>query len=144
MGWARAYDASLGGIFTKKAAMCDEVFVCFGVNDLRSGGRSAEDVIGDLKKAKELLCEANNAIKFYFLTVPPFDTNEYEESQRKIVNEYIRTTENYFDIAACLECDDTGSVAAEYKSSIDDAHPNGLGGLAVLEGFKKWRGEAGW
>lgn len=144
MGWARAYDAALGGVFTKKAAMCDEVFVCFGVNDIRSGGRAAEELIADLKKAKELLLAENGDIKVYFLTVPPFNMSEYEEAQRKRVNEYIRSTENYFDIAKYLECDDKGTVKSEYMTNADDAHPNGAGGLAVAEGFRKWRGETGW
>lgn len=144
MGWARAYDASAGGVFTQKAAMCDEVFICFGVNDIRSGGRSAGELIGDLKKAKELLLEANCDIKVYFLTVPPFNMSEYEEEQRKLVNEYIRSTENCFDIAECLECDDIGTVKSEYMTNEDDAHPNGEGGRAVLESFKSWREQTGW
>ncbi len=144
MGWARAYDASLGGIFTKKAAMCDEVFICFGVNDIRSGGRSAEELIGDLEKAKELLCKEKADIKVYFMTIPPFNMTEYEEEQRKKVNEYIKSTENYFDIAQCLECDSIGTVKAEYMTNADDAHPNGDGGLAVFEGFVSWRRKTGW
>lgn len=144
MGWARAYDASLGGIFTKKAAMCDEVFICFGVNDLKSGGRNAQEIIADLKRAKELLLEENDKIKVYFLTVPPFNLSKYEEGERKKVNEFIRSTEKYFDIALCLESDEEGTVKAEYMTSIDDAHPNGEGGRAVFEGFLKWKEEKQW
>lgn len=144
MGWARAYDASLGGIFTKKAAMCDEVFICFGVNDLRSGGRCAEEVIGDLEKAEMLLYKENPDIKVYFMTIPPFNMTEYEEAQRKKVNEYIMKRENSLDIAECLACDDLGSVKEEYATNADDAHPNGKGGKAVFEGFVSWREKTGW
>ena len=144
MGWARAYDASLGGVYTQKAAMCDEVFICFGVNDIRSGGRSAGEVICDLKRAKEHLCEKNPDIKVRFLTIPPFNMSEFEEKQRKLVNEYIKTTEEYFDIAKVLEKDDEGSVKDEFMSSSDDAHPNGEGGKAVFEEFLAWRERTKW
>ena len=144
MGWARGYDASLGGVFTQKAAMCDEVFMCFGVNDIRSGGRSADELIEDLEKAKALLKEQNNNIKVHFMTVPPFNMSEYEEAQRKRVNEYIKQTAGFFDIAACLECDAVGSVKSEYMASSDDAHPNGDGGKAVYEGFLKWQEKNKW
>lgn len=144
MGWARAYDASLGGVFTQKSAMCDEVFVCFGVNDIRSGGRTAENVIDDLKKAKELLERANPSIKVRFLTVPPFDMSLYEEAQRKKVNEYIRSTKEFFDIASCLEKDDDGNVKDSFKVSSDDSHPNGDAGDAIYEAFVRWREKYKW
>ena len=144
MGWARSYDASLGGIFTKKAAMCDEVFICFGVNDIRSGGRTAQEVIVDLNTAKSLLEKENSSIKVHFLTVPPFNMSEYEEEQRKMVNEYVRSTEGYFDIASCLEKNEDGDVIDEYMTNPGDAHPNGEGGRAILESFIKWREEAQW
>lgn len=138
MGWARAYDASANGVFTKKAAMCDEVFVCFGVNDIRSGGRCATEVVEDLVRAKELLKEENPDIKVHFLTVPPFNMSKFEEEQRKKVNDFIRTTDEYFDIAKILEEDDEGGVKREFMTSSADAHPNGEGGKAVFEGFLKW------
>lgn len=144
MGWARGYDASSGGVFTEKASMCDEVFICFGVNDIRSGGRSGEEVIGDLERAKELLMEKNENIKVYYITVPPFNMSEYEEAQRKKVNEFIRSTENCFDMAVCLEDDENGSVVPRFMTNRDDAHPNGEGGRAVFEGFLKWREERKW
>lgn len=144
MGWARCYDAAADGVFLKKAAMCDEVFMCFGVNDIRSGGRMAEELIADLEKTRELLMEHNENIIVRFLTVPPFNMSEYEEAQRKRVNEYIRRTEGFFDIARCLECDEIGSVKGEYMAACDDAHPNGEGGKAVLEGFLKWMKETHW
>lgn len=135
MGWARAYDAAEDKVMVQKAAMCDEVFVCFGVNDLRSGGRSSEEVIADLKKTKENILNRNKNSKVRFLTVPPFNMTEYEESQRKLVNDFIRTTDEYFDIAKHLECDNFGSVKPELMTNRDDAHPNGEGGRVIFEGF---------
>ncbi|MBR5535641.1 MAG: SGNH/GDSL hydrolase family protein [Clostridia bacterium] len=144
MGWARCYDAASGGVFTKKAAMCDEVFMCFGVNDLKSGGRNAEEITEDIEKACALLKAENKDITIHLLTVPPFNLSEYEEAERKKVNEYIRGTKGYFDIAACLEYDDNGTVKAEYMTNSEDAHPNGEGGRVVYEAFKHWRGQTGW
>lgn len=144
MGWSRAYDAASDGTFLKKAAMCDEVFVCFGVNDIRSGGRLAEEVIADLKKIQELLLKRNQNIVVHFLTVPPFNMSVFEETQRKKVNEFVKNTTAFFDIAACLECDMVGSVIEEYMVNRDDAHPNGEGGRAVYEGFMAWREQAKW
>lgn len=143
MGWARCYDAAADGIFLKKAAMCDEVFMCFGVNDIRSGGSTAEELIADMEKTKKLLCKYNKNIKVHFMTVPPFNMTVYEEEQRKKVNEYIKTTDGCFDIAACLECDAIGSVKPEFMSSPEDAHPNGKGGSAIKEEFLKWWKEKG-
>lgn len=138
MGWSRAYDAAAGGLFSEKAAMCDIVFMCFGVNDIKTAGRKGEEIIEDLEKAKSLMEEKNPDIKVYFMTVPPFDLEE--ENERKKVNEYIRKKcENeYFDIAKPLEDGEDGAVIKEYKADECDAHPNGKGGEAVFEEFKKW------
>ncbi|MGM9551421.1 MAG: SGNH/GDSL hydrolase family protein [Clostridia bacterium] len=144
LGWARAYDGAENGIIIEKGAMCDEVFVCYGVNDLKSGGREADCVINDLKKIKENLKSRNENIIVHFLTVPPFNMSGYEEAQRKEINKFIKTTENYFDIAAFLEKDDSGSVIKEYMAGEDDAHPNGLGGESVFSGFEKWRESSKW
>lgn len=144
MGWSRAYDAAADGIFLKKAAMCDEVFICFGVNDIRSGGRLADELIADLNKTKELLTGYNDNIVVHFMTVPPFNMSVFEEEQRKKVNEYIKSTEGFFDIAQCLECDRVGTVKGEYMVNRDDAHPNGEGGKAVFEGFLKWQEQTEW
>lgn len=144
MGWSRCYDAAGDGVFLKKAAMCDEVFMCFGVNDIRSGGRLAEELIEDLKKTRELLLKYNENIVVHYLTVPPFNMSVQEEQQRKKVNDFIRSTEGFFDIAQCLECDEIGSVRPEYMANRDDAHPNGEGGRAVYEGFEAWREKTAW
>lgn len=139
MGWSRAYDAAAGGLFLEKAAMCDEVFMCFGVNDIKSGGRKGEEVIADLEAAAALMREKNPDIKIYFLTVPPFDLQE--EAERKKVNAYIKAKPDgeFFDIAAVLEDGSDGAVKSEYKVAFDDAHPNGKGGEAVFKSFCEWR-----
>lgn len=138
MGWSRAYDAAAGGFFLERAAMCDEVFMCFGVNDIKSGGRSGEEVTADLERAAKLLREKNKNIKIYFMTVPPFDLER--DAQRLKVNEYIKAKPEgtFFDIAAPLE-GKSGRVRAKFKSAPDDAHPNALGGKAVFDSFEKWR-----
>lgn len=140
MGWSRAYDAAAGGIFLEKAAMCDEVFMCFGVNDIKSGGRRGEEIIKDLERAAELMRERNPDIKIYFLTVPPFDLEEGEAERRK-VNDYIKSKPEgeYFDIAAVLEDGAEGAVKKEYKADVCDAHPNGRAGEAVFRSFREWR-----
>lgn len=140
MGWSRAYDAAAGGLFLEKAAMCDEVFMCFGVNDIKSAGRSGEEIISDLEKAAELMREKNPDIKIYFLTVPPFDLEEGEKERRK-VNAHIRSKPEgeYFDIASVLEDGEEGAVRKEYKADDCDAHPNGRAGEAIFESFCEWR-----
>ena len=144
MGWSRAYDAVADATFLQKAALCDEVFICFGVNDIRSGGCEADEVINNLKKTKELLLKRNENIVVHFLTIPPFNMSVFEEEQRKKVNDYIRSTEGYFDIAVCLEADENGTVREEYMVNSDDSHPNGLGGEAVYKGFKIWQEKNAW
>ncbi len=139
MGWARAYDGAEDGVMVEKAAMCDEVFVCFGVNDLKSGGRNAREIINDLTKIKENILRRNENATVHFLTVPPFNLTEYEESQRKIVNEFIKGTDDYFDIAYALECDENGNVERRFMTNNDDAHPNSEGGRAIAEHFFNWQ-----
>ncbi len=142
MGWSRAYDASLDKTFLAKAKMCDEVFVCFGVNDIRSGGRLAHELIADISAIKEKLEKEN--VKVRLLTVPPFNMSVFEEEQRKKVNEFIRGTNEYFDIASVLEKDEAGSVKDEYMVNSGDSHPNGVAGKAIFEAFLKWRDENAW
>ncbi len=144
MGWSRAYDAAADGVFLQKAAMCDEVFICFGVNDLRAGRRTAKELIGDLDETEQLLKKRNPEIKVYFLTVPPFNMTETEEAYRKEVNDYIKKNKSFFDIAKVLEADSYGSVKKEFMADECDAHPNGLAGKAVFESFLKWREENSW
>lgn len=138
MGWSRAYDAASGGVFLEKAAMCDEVYICFGVNDLRAGGRSAEELTCDLKETKRLLEEKNKRIKAHFLTVPPFNMEKDEERERQKVNRYIRQTEEYFDIAAVLEDGNEGKVKKEYMADSTDSHPNEKAGEAIFKSFTAW------
>lgn len=140
MGWSRAYDAAGGGIFLKKASMCDEVFVCFGVNDIGSGGRKAIDVIADLETIKREL----RGVKMRFLTIPPFNFAQKEECERKKVNAYIRKTPEYFDIASVLEDGEEGRIKREFMAGADDPHPNGVAGEAVFNAFLRWRAESEW
>lgn len=144
MGWARAYDGAQNGVLCEKGAMCDEIFICFGVNDIRAGGRTGEEVIADMEKIKDNLLKRNGSIKVHFLTVPPFNMSEFEEQQRQKINSFVKSTEEYFDIAIYLECDNKGTVNEKYMTSAEDSHPNGLGGKAVFDGFVEWQEKRKW
>lgn len=135
MGWSRAYDAAADGIFLNLAKAGDKVIVCFGVNDIKSGGRTGEEIIQDLKTVRRLLKEKNPAVDIIQCTVPPFNMDPWQEEQRQIVNRAVLggcLSPKFFDIGAILEEAD-GRVRPEYMSAPDDAHPNGLGGKAVAD-----------
>lgn len=133
MGWSRAYDAAADGIFMKLARLGTVVTVCFGVNDIKSGGRTGAEIIGDLRHIIDLLRENNPEVKIILFTVPPFNLEPYGEEQRQIVNREIlggAFGTEVFDFGAVLE-GDPGRVRPEYMSDPDDAHPNGLAGEAA-------------
>ncbi len=132
-GWARAYDAEAGGIFLRLARRGDVVTVCFGVNDIKTGRRTGEQVITSLRRALELLREGRSDIKIILFTVPPFNLDQWEERQRQIVNRAILGGElcsEVFDLASLLE-GESGRVRPEFMCASDDAHPNGAAGEAA-------------
>lgn len=135
MGWSRAYDAAADGIFLNLAKAGDKVIVCFGVNDIKSGGRTGENIIENLKLIARLLRENNPDVEIIQCTIPPFNMTPWQEGQRQIVNRAVLSGEispKIFDIASILE-DKDGLVRPEYMSSPDDAHPNGRAGKAVAD-----------
>ncbi len=135
MGWSRAYDAAADGIFLRLAKIGTKVIICFGVNDIKSGCRTGENVIESLKTVVRLLKENNPAVQIIICTVPPFNLDTYQEEQRQKVNKAILGGEiaaKIFDIGSILE-DKDGRVIPCYMSSPDDAHPNGVGGKAVAD-----------
>lgn len=139
MGWSRAYDAAADGIFTALAKKGTRVIICFGVNDIKSGGRRGEEVIADLKKIVSLLRENNPKVDIILCTVPPFNLEPWQERQRQKVNKAVlggEICQKIFDIAAVLEEKD-GRVKKEYMSFPDNAHPNGLGGAAVAAELRR-------
>ncbi|MGN1098561.1 MAG: SGNH/GDSL hydrolase family protein [Clostridia bacterium] len=135
MGWSRAYDAAADGIFLKLAKNGTKIIICFGVNDIKSGGRTGENIIENLQKIIRLLRENNPAVDIILCTVPPFNMEPWQEEQRQKVNKAVlsgQICKKVFDIGSILE-EENGRVKPEYMSSSDDAHPNGVGGAAVAE-----------
>ncbi len=135
MGWSRAYDAAADGLFMNLAKNADKIIVCFGVNDIKSGGRSGENVIESLRAVHRILRENNPSVDIIQCTVPPFNMEPWQEEQRRTVNRAVLGGElgpKIFDIGSILE-DAGGLVKREYMSALDDAHPNGRGGRAVAE-----------
>ncbi len=133
MGWSRAYDAAADGLFMNLAKNADKIIICFGVNDIKSGGRSGENIIESLKTIHRLLRENRPSVDIIQCTVPPFNMDPWQEEQRQKVNRAVLGGEfgtKVFDIGAILE-DGGGRVKPEYMSAPDDAHPNGRGGEAI-------------
>lgn len=133
MGWSRAYDAAADGIFMNLAKNADEITICFGVNDIKSGRRTAEEIIGDLKRIICLLKENNPRTKAVLFTVPPFNMEPWEESQRQIVNKEILSgafDAEVFDCGKILEAEE-GRVRPEFMADSSDSHPNGKAGEAL-------------
>ncbi len=134
MGWSRAYDAAADGLFLNLAKSGDKVIVCFGVNDIKSGCRTGENIVENLKTVARLLRENRPSVDIIQCTVPPFNMDPWQEEQRQKVNRAVLAGEispKIFDIASILEAETPGRVKPEYMSAPDDAHPNGSAGEAV-------------
>lgn len=85
IGFGRAQDVASGGAWLEKAKHCDEVVVCFGVNDLYQVGdydkiKSSFEKIADLLKDKRVI----------FQTIPPFDYPDRLGEIYLRLNEYIK------------------------------------------------------
>lgn len=135
MGWSRAYDAAEDGIFLRLAKNGDKVIICFGVNDIKSGCRSGENIIENLRIIIRLLRENNPEVDIILCTMPPFNMDPWQEEQRQIVNRAVLSgglCPKVFDIGAILEEKD-GRVRSEYMADPNDAHPNGSAGKAVAD-----------
>ncbi len=128
LGFGRAEDAALGGAWLSKAKQADVVNLCFGVNDLLSGQRTADEVIAFLKTAVDALHAAK--VKVVLFTVPPFDLHCDEEKYWRAINARIREdalgADFMFDFAALL-----GRSAPEDNLTIFGGHPDGRGGALV-------------
>ena len=136
VGWSRAYDAAADGIFLKLARRGTTVTICFGVNDIKSAGRTGAEVIADLRRTIELLKKDKPELKVILFTVPPFNLDPWGEEQRQIVNREILSgglCERVFDFASVLEDSEAGRVRPEYMCGPDDAHPNGMAGEAAAK-----------
>ncbi len=136
MGWSRAYDAAANGLFLNLAKSGDKVIICFGVNDIKSGGRTGENIIESLRTTARLLRGNKPAVDIIQCTIPPFNMDPWQEEQRQKVNRAVLAGEispKVFDIASILEAETPGRVRPEYMSDPGDAHPNGLAGEAVAK-----------
>lgn len=141
MGWSRAYDAAADTLFLRLAKSADELTVCFGVNDIKSGKRTAAQVCADLKRIIELIKGNNPHTRIILFTVPPFNLEPWEEEQRRKVNAEILSGAfdgEVFDFAEILEqADAPGRVLPEFMADKSDAHPNGKAGEAIARRIKE-------
>ncbi len=127
LGYGRGEDAARNGAWLKKAARADVVNLCFGVNDLLSGGRDADAVTSFLKETVDALHHADHPVKVVLFTIPPFDLQGEQERNWRAANQIIREdglgADYVFDFAAIL-----GQDAPNEHRSIFGGHPDGRGG----------------
>lgn len=144
-GWARAKDAATDGVWAFKAKQCDEIIICFGVNDIGTLNRTYNEVISDLATTINFIKRDNPETKIILCTVPPFNFIDNHEHNWRKVNEYIlsnsfKNVDCIFDIASVLSepAPNNNLEKKEYHSAGgDDPHPNGLAGTAVANFFLK-------
>ncbi len=139
MGWSRAYDAAADGLFMRLACLADRITICFGVNDIKSGGKSGAEIIESLRRIIHILKERTPGVDIILFTVPPFNLTPHEEEQRLIVNREILSgalNEKVFDFAKVLE-GEPGRVRPEFMADSEDAHPNGRAGEAAAQALLK-------
>lgn len=127
IGFARGYDAATGGGWLRRAMTCDEVNVCFGVNDLLRG-RTADQLIADLRTIMRSLQSAGCRVILF--TVPPFDMVDEKREYWYQVNDIIRTE-------LCHEADGWFDLAAELGQPAPNAHMAAYGGHPNAEGCLK-------
>lgn len=135
MGWSRAYDAAADGIFLRLAGYGDRITICFGVNDIKSGGKTGEEVIESLRRIINILKERRPKTDIILFTVPPFNLDQWGEEQRQIINREILRgglCEKVFDFGKILEIGE-GRIRPEYMADSEDAHPNGIAGEAAAK-----------
>lgn len=144
-GWARAYDLAPDSPWMTKAKQGDEVAICLGVNDIGTGNRSAEQLIGNLTSIIEQLKAANEDVSLILFTLPAFNFEGAHEEVWRTVNEWIRKqaperVSRVFDIAKVLgqAAPHENKLKDEYMSPGNDPHPNGIAGADVAEVFLAW------
>lgn len=126
LGYARAEDAALDGVWLNKAKKNDIVFLCLGTNDVFHVG-SKERLISSLEKTVDALLGAG--VEVILITLPPFDQYGIFIDIWNSANEFIKTTlskkvKTVFDVVPVLCGDEPWK--AKYGG-----HPN-------AEGCKKW------
>ncbi|MBQ4050592.1 MAG: SGNH/GDSL hydrolase family protein [Oscillospiraceae bacterium] len=132
IGYARGYDAATDKGWLARAKTCDEVNVCFGVNDLNRG-RTAEELICDLRTIIRSLQAAGCRVTLF--TVPPFDqqgsAKENWYAANKVIREELsREADDFFDFAAVL-----GLPAPDEHRAPFGGHPNAEGCLKAAKAY---------
>lgn len=127
LGFGRASDAAQRGIWLRKAASCDALNVCFGVNDLLHGGTTEASLSASLDAIVNGVYALNPACRIILCTVPPFNMAPPQEAMREAVNGRIRRrpahVELVYDFSAPL-CLAEG--VCRY-----DPHPDGSAGKTI-------------
>lgn len=144
-GWARAYDAASDCGWLFKAKQSEEVIICLGVNDIGTVNRNYEELLTDLTTIVRKLKENNPSCKIIMFTVPTFNFTGEQEKVWRTINNTIRRNppkgvDKVFDIADILSlpAPNDNMIRPEFKSGVDDPHPNGLAGTTIAEAFLKW------
>ncbi len=124
LGFGRAQDAALNGVWMQKAQTADFVSVCFGVNDIGQG-RTAAQIQADLLRIVQLLKQSG--VRVGIFTIPPFDYPPEREKIWRSCCDYIRT-----ELAPlCEYCIDTGKYWGQPAPNDHMArfggHPSGEG-----------------
>ncbi|MBR7101410.1 MAG: SGNH/GDSL hydrolase family protein [Clostridia bacterium] len=143
LGFSRASDIETGGSLMYKAKQNDVAVLTYGVNDLLSGKYK----MGRGDTAGELLCRIENIVKelqgagldVILSTIPPFHYHEVALREWRCVNMAILTlAKTYgcrvYDFEASLDVSNE-YLGNDYSKYGD--HPNGEGGKAAAEAFKK-------
>lgn len=137
LGYARANDMVNSPAWLEKAKQNDVVVICFGVNDINSGGygvglRSASQIIEDIETIADACTDAGAEVILF--TTPPYAYASGRVSVwRSLVNK-IKTFANQngyklFDFASIL-----GDPNDPSKYIYGD-HPNAAGCAAVANAF---------
>ena len=128
IGYGKASDVAEGITWFSKAASCDTLFVCFGVNDINGDG-SAEQIKGRLSAILERLRALGKRV--IFQTVPPYD---YPEPRRLVWEEVNR----YITEELAPRCDRIFDVREVLSLSPEEPHKTRFGGHPNAEGCALW------
>lgn len=132
IGYARAMDAATCGEWLKRAARCDIVNICLGVNDL-GRGRDSTQILDDLSLTVRYLKRAGCRVILF--TVPPFGHGEPARTYWREINGSIRAdvgkqADAVFDIARVLSMPEPEEYMPAYEP-----HPNAEGCAAVARAY---------
>jgi len=132
IGYARGQDAATNSYWLSRAKTCDEVNVCFGVNDIFHD-RTANQIVNDLRTIITELQKAGCRVTIF--TVPPFDYAPEFRPTWRAINESIRTdlrylADDFFDFAKIL-----GKPAPEEYLAPYGGHPNAEGSRILAQAY---------